>query len=254
MKRPSARFLRSIIVIAGTISSSTAAFAANPCGINCTNVAVLPDVDAFFNCLLIVSLDPEEIAVHWLGCYMQYVGALKNAIHTCMCSDGFTCTDEVCVQDPCGTRCDDGRCLGACSSPQVPDKLACACVCPPGSTPCASGGGRLCFNNPPCQGGTIDVQSCTCSCPSVTTLCGGECVDTSSDATNCGVCGNACPAGSTCASGACKQQGPGPCSPGAFLCSNPDGHNSTCCSLDQTCSPKGDQGLFACCLPSPGCR
>ena len=39
------------------------------------------------------------------------------------------------------------------------------------------------------------------SCPM--TLCAGVCVDTESDAKNCGGCGNTCPAGASCMSGKC---------------------------------------------------
>ncbi len=52
-------------------------------------------------------------------------------------------------------------------------------------------------------GGTV-----TCSAPTV--LCGSDCVDTSSDAANCGACGRACAAGQACRTGACTTVTTGP--------------------------------------------
>jgi choice-of-anchor A domain-containing protein len=43
------------------------------------------------------------------------------------------------------------------------------------------------------------------------TLCGGSCVATATDAANCGACGNACAAGSTCSAGACTSPNPPVC-------------------------------------------
>lgn len=41
------------------------------------------------------------------------------------------------------------------------------------------------------------------SCAAPATLCGSTCVDTKNDPTNCGGCGNACPAGQACVAGQC---------------------------------------------------
>ncbi len=49
---------------------------------------------------------------------------------------------------------------------------------------------------------TCDTGSCVC--PADTTDCGDACVDTNSDAANCGACGNVCDAGATCADGMCS--------------------------------------------------
>jgi Stigma-specific protein, Stig1 len=42
-----------------------------------------------------------------------------------------------------------------------------------------------------------------CVCPTGKTLCGKTCVDTKSDDSNCGVCGNTCGSGKSCCSGSC---------------------------------------------------
>jgi hypothetical protein len=42
-----------------------------------------------------------------------------------------------------------------------------------------------------------------CVCPNGGTLCGGRCVNTGSDAANCGACGTVCGAGKSCIQGSC---------------------------------------------------
>ena len=49
--------------------------------------------------------------------------------------------------------------------------------------------------------GSVDDGS---GCASPKTMCGASCVDTSSDAANCGSCGNPCGAGTSCCSGSCS--------------------------------------------------
>src|SRR5438094_23939 len=54
--------------------------------------------------------------------------------------------------------------------------------------------------NPPAgDGGTTIDGGGGC-----TTMCGGMCVDTKTDANNCGKCGTACPMGATCVQGSCQ--------------------------------------------------
>ena len=55
-------------------------------------------------------------------------------------------------------------------------------------------------SKPDCQGGAV--------------VCGGVCVELSSDNLNCGGCGNACPQGMVCSSGACALT----CAPGLVNC------------------------------------
>ncbi len=57
-------------------------------------------------------------------------------------------------------------------------------------------------------------------CPGPLTLCGGACVDASTDRINCGACGVVCGAGSVCAAGRCVLDPVAPCpirSGGAFV-------------------------------------
>ena len=61
-----------------------------------------------------------------------------------------------------------------------------------------------------CANGQVDLpddDSGTMMMPDsapCTSMCGGMCVDTKTDATNCGKCGVACPSGSTCVQGTCQ--------------------------------------------------
>jgi hypothetical protein len=77
-----------------------------------------------------------------------------------------------------------------------------------------------------CQG---TGRNSTCgSCPTGQVVCGGQCVDTSTDLANCGGCGNACAEGKTCQGGACV------CPTGTTVCGN------TCCAEGQLCEGPGD--------------
>jgi hypothetical protein len=55
------------------------------------------------------------------------------------------------------------------------------------------------------DGGGVLEASADGGCPPALTDCGGVCVDTSSNNSNCGFCGNVCPLGLTCYQGGCGQ-------------------------------------------------
>jgi hypothetical protein len=44
----------------------------------------------------------------------------------------------------------------------------------------------------------------TCTCDA--TMCGAECVNTNTDAMNCGMCGTACAMGEACRGGTCRMR------------------------------------------------
>ncbi len=115
-----------------------------------------------------------------------------------------------CAGGVCGVTCNSGehQCgtTTMCALDTDPNN------CGPSCTKCAPpGGGTVsCTNNacvPACPS-TQTVIGGTCTCPSNTpTFCGsgssGTCVDTTSDANNCGSCGRSCLGGS-CLSGVCQ--------------------------------------------------
>ncbi len=99
----------------------------------------------------------------------------------------------------------------------------------------------------PPDGDTVDAQS---ACPTGQSRCGASCVDTPSDSANCGACGNACPAGTVCSSGACcgddVVEGHEQCDDGNHR--DGDGCSSTCQrQLALAVGPK-----FTCALPVDG--
>ncbi len=65
------------------------------------------------------------------------------------------------------------------------------------------------------QGTTCDPQTGICACPAGSALCGNDCANLATDATNCGGCGLVCPGGQSCASGRCSGGG---CPTGAVDC------------------------------------
>src|SRR5207245_6265960 len=90
-----------------------------------------------------------------------------------------------------------GQCGHACPATQTCLSFGTsswACGCAPGYTQCSDGTCSL-----SCQGD---------SCGFGELICNGKCVDTYSDANNCGACGHVCPApagGSATCSGGCSQ-------------------------------------------------
>jgi len=107
----------------------------------------------------------------------------------------------------------------------------------------------------PCEPATCDTHTNTCvtkpvadntGCGSGQVCCGGSCVDTQSDAANCGGCGTTCPANTPCASG-----GAGCCQTGQCL-------NGGCLTSTASCgscaTPTCDPSQGAICVshcPAP---
>ena len=79
----------------------------------------------------------------------------------------------------------------------------------------------------------------TSTCGPGSTLCGGVCVNTNSDNSNCGACANACEAGLVCAAGKCALT----CASGQTKCSGGDAGASYCARLTsdyQNCGTCGN--------------
>jgi hypothetical protein len=96
------------------------------------------------------------------------------------CGGGPICCGGMCI-DPFSDHANCGACGNACGPAQI-------CV------------------NKTCQTHAVLPIATTAgvfSCADGQTACNGTCVDTSSDANNCGNCGNVCPGGRTCTGGAC---------------------------------------------------
>ncbi|MHB1844463.1 MAG: tail fiber domain-containing protein [Deltaproteobacteria bacterium] len=106
-----------------------------------------------------------------------------------------------------------------------------------GSGGSSSSGGGLC-------GGT--------SCASGLTCCGSTCRDLTTDSSDCGRCGNVCPAGDICQGGACE---PSPCQSGKTCPAGSACCGGQCCgATDQVCcqSDIGPAG-YVCLGVDAGC-
>ncbi len=191
-----------------------------------------------------------------LACQFNCQLVLRTDLQRCEegggCSAGQACCGSACTDltaDPancgaCGAACaanevcSDGSCEcapgygdcgdGVCRDPQT-DQHFCGCYTDCGDCYICQDGS--CTPNKTCPTGMVqDPTSCECVCSSDTTECGGQCIDTSTDAANCGGCGTACGQGETCSGGSCTST----CEP--FSCPG----DSSCCGAK-------------CCLPNEIC-
>ncbi|HUB07500.1 MAG TPA: hypothetical protein VMB50_10890 [Myxococcales bacterium] len=151
----------------------------------------------------------------------------------------------------CGQACPVG---GACSyaSCVLPDGGPDLCVpggCPAGTLCLAQFG--LCF--PTSCAGIGDGTGCTLD-GGVDSCCGGSCIDQSTDPSNCGLCHNVCPAGTTCTPDGISADCDLPdgrledCSDGGC----PAGTRCTGASCLPTTCDASEQGQFECANPSGG--
>jgi phospholipase C len=86
----------------------------------------------------------------------------------------------------------------------------------------------------------------TAACAATQSLCSGLCVDPSSDSKNCGSCGSACPAGTTCAAGSCC---PAPTILCGAKCLDPREDDANCGACGTSCQG-GHHCVNAACVAS----
>ena len=175
-----------------------------------------------------------------------------------------TCRVVACQGNTCvvtGNQPNLTTCATAAGGPGICCDGACVAGVCCANADCTGGAANTCTNNQ-CRCGTGPV----CTEPNET-CCGttpqGACIDTTTDPSNCGACGNVCPtgrcvggecapcisnancgAGRVCCGGVCHEGTccalRGPCGPDAPCCSGPNNPDRACCV----------QGR--CCLVSPG--
>jgi hypothetical protein len=153
-------------------------------------------------------------------------GACTGGVCVCACNPGFAdCNLDHCTTDGCEVNlltdnANCGTCGNACTVPSTSCRLG-ACVCPLGEALCGGscisvtsdpvncgGCGAICSNNhitnPTCGNG-----SCNGACDfgwgdcNANKLVDGCESDLTTDNSHCGVCGTACPVGSSCQAGLC---------------------------------------------------
>ena len=136
-------------------------------------------------------------------------------------------------------------CSGGASSPAGTGAGGSSASGGTGGTSATGGGGG---NPTGGDGGPSPDAGCTL------TMCGGKCVDTQTDNANCGACGTACTAGTTCQAGACEPVAGAfgsPCTKNgdcnSQLCLQ-NGHCSKQCSSASDCPPAPEWT----CAPLPG--
>jgi hypothetical protein len=124
--------------------------------------------------------------------------------------------------------------------------------CPPGNE-CATATctGELCgllalMAGTECSGGTCQNGACI-ACP--VAKCAGVCVDTATDANNCGGCGTACPQGIACTAGACECPDAGTVC--AAACTDTSTDVANCGTCGQACAAGAACAGGACACP-PG--
>jgi hypothetical protein len=133
-----------------------------------------------------------------------------------------------------------GKAKAACStSGDCCNPLTCAngvCVKPAsGGNTCASGElkcGKGCCSAPRNGAATCRKSRCGFSCDNGYAKCGTDCVDTRSDADNCGACGNVCSSGEVCSGETCTET----CSADLQTDVNNCGACGNSCGIDHTCS------------------
>ncbi|MCB9735882.1 MAG: hypothetical protein H6745_25120 [Deltaproteobacteria bacterium] len=199
------------------------------------------------------------------------------------CDDGEPCTDDrcddaVCVQVPNTAACDDGDACtfadacagGACAGTAVVCQddpgpcganracngtAACTVTYPGSGTGCNDGNactvGDHCNGGGACVGGGAATNGTGCGAAASRRCCGGTCVDTSADASNCGGCGIVCGAGLACedpgvttgcgtadSSGRCRCTGANAQCPGSQICRTFTPWNNRCAPVDAgSCAP-----------------
>ncbi|MBN1770055.1 MAG: hypothetical protein JXB32_02245 [Deltaproteobacteria bacterium] len=183
------------------------------------------------------------------------------------CGDGQTCCGLGCVDtrsdsSNCGSCghvcdagqiCDNGICLtSACSPPCVLPERCCGETCTNVTTDvdnCGYCGNRCLESDPPLADRCAEIggrAQCACggtaACRTGQICCADGCRSVTADPNNCGACGNVCPAGHTCSSGACVCGATGgPCGEGEACCSgscidiSSDVHN--CGGCGSACNP-----------------
>ncbi len=160
-------------------------------------------------------VDTESDSSHCGGCGNACslahgtASCVASACAIASCSAGFADCDGI-AANGCETDLSQATHCGGCNTAATP--TACA-----GGTPVCSVSGT--------------AYQCTSGCSSsAPTLCSGStCVDTTSDANNCGDCGIACSGGMTCQSGACA------CASGSHNCGGTCANNTNPSNCGTAC-------------------
>ena len=156
-----------------------------------------------------VCTDINECANGTATCSVNATCTNTRGSYTCTCKSGYTGNGKTCTDI---NECTNGTATCSVNATCSNTQGSYTCACKPGY----SGDGRTCNDINECTNGTHTCQpgqrcvnrpggfDCVPgSCPPPLVLCGGLCVNASTDGTNCGCCGNRCATGKTCTAGVC---------------------------------------------------
>ncbi|WP_437805324.1 EGF domain-containing protein [Sorangium sp. So ce1078] len=156
--------------------------------------------------------DIDECALGTDDCDANAACTNTPGSFTCACTTGYSGDGKTCTDiDECALGTDDCDANAACTN--TPGSFTCAC------TTGYSGDGTTCTDIDECALGTDDCganaactntpgsYTCQSACNPPSTQCGAECVDTTSDASHCGGCANACAANQSCVASSCVGSG-----------------------------------------------
>jgi Galactose oxidase, central domain len=134
-----------------------------------------------------------------------------------VCKSGAQCNAGACACAPTTPNDCGAACQQCCSNAQCSDGDSCSadtcnggvCTfggqCATGGSCCSGTGCFTCCSDGDCTGGKVcsGNQCITLMCPAPQIACNSKCINPTTDATNCGGCGNQCGPGRGCSGSAC---------------------------------------------------
>ncbi len=187
-----------------------------------------------------------------LTCNAGFGNCDMNAANGCETNTNTSVTNcgacgRACTAGPNQTAaCTTGACRLTCNTGFGDCDGNAANGCETNLNTTANNCGRCGTTCPAPVGGTATCAAAVCggTCAAGATICGaapgnpGRCVDLQSDATNCGMCGQACPGGQSCVMGTCRMLCPaGQTACGATMtCVNLNTSTLNCGACGRTCA------------------
>ncbi len=150
------------------------------------------------------SADPDGQVMRWDWYFSDGTAASGRLLRKTFAGGG-TYDVTLVVRDNQGGVGTASRSIDIAGPPPTDGGVPDACTPDCAGRTCGSDGcGGTCGS---CATGTVCASDGTCLCEGATVDCGGACVDTRIDASNCGACGETCASGEVCVASACMPAG-----------------------------------------------